>query len=274
MAITWDEIPNTAKSSEDSAELHFILMGGAEDSSLINRPTARALAIAFSDLIFDGLFRQGVAIAEIGPVTYECTITYGTSDKSDSDGGEGNFSWTFDTTGATKHVTHAISHQASYVPAGKTADNHNGIIGFKKNGDADGVDVQDRAFKWTETHRLSLGSFGFTYASVLGAYTGQVNSGTFRGKPAYTVLFAGASGGVAPDNLDRVDITYNFEYQPTDNSIAVGDISVGTKVGWDVASVCYTPTDETNGISAAPYQVDVDRVFKAFNFSALGIGTT
>jgi hypothetical protein len=87
------------------------------------------------------------------------------------------------------------------------------------------------------------------------------------------VCFGGAAGGVSKDDSSVVEITYQFEYKPAEENVTVGDITVPSKYGWDVASACYSPTDGTNGISAKPYQVDVDRVMYAFNFSALGIGS-
>ena len=190
MAITWGEIPNSAKTTKDSTELHFLLDGGSDSIELADPIVARAFALGYSSAIFNGLYRSDLSLDERGPLLYEATITYGLPDTKEPEAGDSK--WSFDTTGATRRVTHAIQHIASYVPSGRVVTDHNGVIGFKKSGEADGVDVPDRSFKWQENRQLLMGSYGFAYATVLGAYTGLVNSAPFRGFPAYTVLFGGA----------------------------------------------------------------------------------
>ncbi len=275
MAITWKEIPNSAKHASDSIELRYHLAGEpGVDTTLANRAVAYALAQGYSAQIYLGLYRGIITLDEKGPLLYEVTVPYGMLEQG-SVGGE-YWSWKFDTTGATKHITHALSHIASYVPAGKTASDHKGAIGFKKNGEVEGVDITDRAFKWSETHHLPISSYSFTYATILGAVTGQMNNAVFRGKAAYTVKFQGASGGISGKDPAFLEITYNFEESPSEANITVGDITVTSKLGWDIASVCYEAQDDDTAkqISTNPYQVDVDRVLYAFDFSILGIGTT
>jgi hypothetical protein len=171
MAITFDEIPGTAVIEKGSVRIKYLMAGGAGDEHLANRITARALALAYTPLLFGNLFRNSVELSEKGPLLYEIDAAFGVVKEPTA----GEFKWTFDTTGGTKHVTHAKQHIASYIKgaSGATgAANHNGAIGWKTGGEVEGVDIPDRAFKWTETHQLLLANFGFTYASVLGDYSG------------------------------------------------------------------------------------------------------
>ena len=275
MAIKFEEIPGTAVVETGSVKQKYLMTGGSGDVVLANRISAYALAKAYTPVLFGNLYRSGIELTEKGPLIYEVDVAYGTSPNKEPKAG--NFTWGFDTTGGTKHMTHGKQHVASYVSSGGTAENHNGAIGWKEGGEVEGVDVPDRAFKWTETHQLLLADFGFTYASILGDYSGWVNSSTFRGKPAFTVLFGGGVGGPMNEDPDLCEITYHFEYQPTKSNFTIGSgadaITVASKVGWDALSICYTSKDGTNSLSVKPKQVDVDRVFDAFDFSLLGIGT-
>ncbi len=276
MAITFDEIPGSAQISTGSAKLKYLMAGQAGDTQLANRITAYALALGSSPVLFGSLFRSSVELTEKGPLLYEVDVDYGTSPNKEPEAG--NFKWAFDTTGGTKHITHAKEHIASHVKSGGTVEEHNGAIGWKEGGEVEGVDVPDRAFKWTETHQLLLADFGFTYASILGDYSGWVNSSTFRGKSAYCVMFGGGVGGPMDEDPDLCEITYHFEYQPTATNFTIGTgtdaITIASKIGWDVLSICYTSKEGTKGLSVKPKQVDVDRVFDDFDFSLLGIGTT
>jgi len=275
MAIRFDEIPNTAVIETGSVKLKYLLTGSAGDAALANRITAYALAKAYTPVLFGNLFRSSVDLTEKGPLIYEVDVAYGTSPNKEPKAG--NFKWAFDTTGGTKHVTHGKQHVGSYVASGGTVEQHNGMIGWKEDGEVEGVDVPDRAFKWTETHQLLLADFGFTYASILGDYSGWVNSAPFRGKAAYCVMFGGGVGGPMEEDPDLCEITFHFEYQPTATNftIGIGDdaITIPSKVGWDVLSICHAPKEGSKSLTVKPKQVDVDRVFDAFNFSLLGIGT-
>ncbi len=276
MAIKFGEIPGSVQITTGSVKAKYLMTGQASDTQLANRITAYALAKAYTPVLFGSLYRSNVELTEKGPLIYEVDVTYGTSPNKEPKAG--NVKWSFDTTGGTKHITHNKQHIGSYVPSGGTVEPHNGAIGWKEGGDVDGVDVPDRAFKWTETHQLLLADYGFTYASILGEYSGWVNSSTFRGFDAYCVLFGGAQGGPMDEDPDLCEITYHFEYQPTATNFTIGVgtdiITVPSKVGWDVISICYTAKEGTKSLSVKPKQVDVDRVFDPFNFSLLGIGTT
>lgn len=269
MPIIWDQRPTGVRhgTNPDSLTVPFILKG--ETSPTI----AKAMALGNSPVMWGNLYRASISMDDIGAGCWNVDVNYGPPEKKQPE--EGDFKWSFDTTGATKHITQALQHIASYVPSGGTIEPHHGAIGFVKNEKPEGVDVPDRAFKWTETRQLLLADYGFTYSTVLGEYTGRMNNATFRGFPAYTVRFDGASGGQSSKDPLLLEVTYHFVVSPSESNVAVDTITVTDKAGWDIASVCYEPNEETSpkSITQKPYQVDVDRVLKTFDFANLGIGT-
>jgi hypothetical protein len=267
MAITWGERPNGIKRNINSLTIGYILAG------VTDKDIAYALAAGYSATIAGGLLRQDIDLQENTFDSWKVDVTYGTSETKKPE--VGDFKWSFDTTGKTKHITQALAHVNSYVPSGATAVNHKGAIGVTDEGEVQGVDVPDKTFKWTETWQLLLADYGFSYSSILGDYTGRMNSGTFRGKPAYTVLFDGAVGSQSAKDPLILEVTYHFEYSQTLSGVTVGDITGIAKDGWNYAWVRYEQSVDASAkkLTLKPCQVDVDRVLEYFDFSLLGIGT-
>ncbi len=264
--ITWGERPGTAKVSKDSATLNYVLSG------VTDRTIAYALAAGYSSVLFGGLFRSDVQVNQIGPDLFHCDISYGPAAKKEPQAGD--WSWNFDTTGATKHITHGIAHVATYPTTGAPYD-HKGLIGVSSDG-VEGVDVPDKAFKWSETHQLLLADYGFTYSTILGQYTGQKNTATFRGFPAGTVRFDGSSGGQSSKDPIIAEYNYNFAVSPDETGLTIGAITGIAKTGWDYLWVrCAEKTDSTlKTTTLTPVQVEVEKVMNSFDFALLGIGTS
>ena len=266
MAITWGERPNSAKISTDAATFSYVLTGVSD------RIIAKTLAAGYSSALWGDLYRSSIDVEEAGPELFYCDVHYGTPDKKEPEAGE--YKWTFDTTGATRHITQGIAHVATYPAPGKTPIDHQGAIGVTDNG-VEGTDVPDRAFKWTETHFLLLASYGFAYATVLGAYTGQSNTTTFRGFPAGTVRFNGASGGQSSKDPTLLEVTFHFEVSPNESNLSIGEITDISKKGWEYLWVTYREEKDaiSNTTRLVPMQVDIEQVHYAFPFTALMIGS-
>jgi hypothetical protein len=82
---------------------------------------------------------------------------------------EGEWDFSFDTTGGTGRITQAIRNKGNY---GRTGDvlfppDFKGAIGVTDDG-VEGCEVPLRTFKWTETHDLPLSLVVFTsYSAIL-----------------------------------------------------------------------------------------------------------
>lgn len=267
MAITWGERPNSMTSAVDSATKHYVLTGTTVEA------VALALAVGYSAAMYQGLYRSDVKLKQAGPDLWYVEVPYGPPQKKKPE--DGDFSWSFDTTGGTKHLTHALDHVADYQPAGKGAIDHNDAIGVNEDGDVEGVDVIDHAFKWTESRRLLLADYGWAYSAILDDMTGAVNNAEFRGKAAKTVLFAGATGGQSQKDPLFLDVIYNFTYSRSASGLTIGTITGIAKAGHDYLWVRYETADggAAKKLTQTPRQVDVERVYETADFSTLGIGT-
>ncbi len=268
MSITWGERPGSREtaSNPDSATLHYVLTGTNSEI------TARFLAMGNSPAMYDTLYRTGIALKDVGAMLWDVTVSYGPRQKKEPEAGD--FSWSFDTTGGTKHITHALEHIQSYVPAGDTAADHKGAIGVTDDA-VEGTDVIDHSFKWKENHNLLLANYGWAYSSYLDDMTGKANDATFRGKAAGTVLFAGATGGQSSKDPLLLALTFNFEYSRPVVNLTVGDITNINKGGHEYWWVEYKKADggAAKRLATIPKQVNIERVLDEADFSTLGIGT-
>lgn len=230
----------------------------------------RAYAIAATPVIYDGLFRQHIAVKAQGGGMWRVEVQYGPIEPPKLN----EYSIRFDTTGGTARITHAKEHIQSYAPSGKTAPDHKGAINVADDGRVEGTDIVVPQFKWSEDWTLDAAVANWSYAQVLKALTGKVNAGTFRGFTAGHVLFEGATGGASSQSPDKVQLTFNFVHQDSATGITVGDITNIQKVGWQYSWVEYARADDTtaNALTSRPLAVHIERVYDTADFGLLLIG--
>jgi hypothetical protein len=266
MAYTFGRRPAGIETHNEGATIPYVLTGEAD------AVTARAYVIANTPKTFSTLYRKSVKMEHLGAGIWNADIEYATNSAA-REPAAGNYNWSFDTTGQSRRITQGLQHIATY-PSSGAPYNHHGAIGVTDNS-VEGVDVPDKAFRWSETWQLALASYGFFYSSILGELTGRINASYFRGFPGGTVRFDGAAGAASREDQSLLEITYNFTVSPSESGMTVGSISGISKTGWDYLWVRYQQQDNatTKVTELTPVQVEVDRVSWAFNFSLLGIGT-
>ena len=121
-------------------------------------------------------------------------------------------------------------------------------------------------FKFSETHIFSPGTITTQFKKNIAEMTGRMNSMLFRGYEPGEVLFLGASGQRQGDDPeDMWSITYNFAVSLNQSYIAIGDLTVSYKRGWDYLWAQYKPADVTHGtvkrIVNKPIAAFVERVY-------------
>lgn len=267
--IQWGERPGTIRSSSnpESLTVGYVLNGVQLEA------TAMALALGLSSALYLNLYRSNVALTGVGPLLWHVDVTYGPYEKKEPEAGD--FKWSFQTGGGSRHITQAISTTNRYPAA--TAVDHEGTIGLNENLDVEGVDIPEAAFEWTEDRKLLLASYGWTYSQTVGDLTYTVNDAAFRGKPAGSVLFKGASGSQSAKDPLLLELTYTFAYTPNITNKTVGKITGIAKKGWEYLWVEYKTVDAPAGkpkLPKRPSQVNVEKVYESGDFSLLGIGTT
>jgi len=234
---------------------------------------ARAALGTESPTTYGGLVRRSY---EVDPISVDSedpdrslwlgTVRYGPRRRS-PETGESVFS--FDTGGGTLHITQSIANVGRYPP---DAVDHHGAIGVH-GGAVEGVDITVPVYNFSETHYLDEAYVTGAYKLMLFDLTGKVNNATFKGLPAGTVLFLGASGSRRSET--DWEITFRFAASPNRTNITIGNITGIRKKGWEYLWVTYK--DEEDGSSAELAKnikaVYVEQVYEYGDFSQLGIGT-
>lgn len=194
----------------------------------------------------------------------------------------------FDTGGATQHITQAIPSDT--FPEGEhrfgtqalAAPNMFGAIGV--DGDSvQGVDIVVPQLTWTETYDVPAVYVTTAYIKSLSSLTGTVNAAAFRGFAAGEVLFTGASGSQQWDE-DKGDGPWNLSYKfiasanqgpgKTFSAITIGDVEDIEKDGHDYLWVRYEDAVSENVLLKRPKFVYVNKVYRRANFESLGIGVS
>lgn len=230
----------------------------------------KTYAVAATPMIFKGLFRQDIQAKSLGGGMFHVDVTYGQIQQPQ----QGSYRISYDTTGATAHVTQAKEHLNDYPSA--SAPNHGGALNVEDHR-AEGVDIVIPAFRWTEEHTLPISIAGWTYSQTLAALTGMVNNATFRNFAAGEVLFTGAQASYSSDaeNAMEVQIAYNFEHQPSLSNVTFGTVTGVYKTGHQYLWFEHEVQEDTTAYRAKSPLIAVhrERLYDSANFGLLQIGS-
>jgi len=177
--------------------------------------------------------------------------------------------YSFSTGGGTQHVTQSIA-TISATPVTGTAPDFKGAIGVSKDA-VEGVDLTVPVYNFSERHIKANADIDDAYKAALFALTATVNAATFRGFAAKQVLFLGAAGESRND--DEWEIRFDFAASPNQTSIAVGDITVPAKAGWEYLWVLYSEVEDTvaKALVRQPIAAYVEQVYNTGDFDGLEI---
>jgi len=187
---------------------------------------------------------------------------------------EGDFDFSFDTTGGTYKRTQAIQNKANYAhpDSPNPAPDYGGAIAVTDQG-VEGCDVPGRSFKWTETHTMPLAVIAFTaYSSILEALTGTKNAAQFRGRPAHSVIFHGAQGG--KKDAETAEVTFSFEAGENITAGTFGVFEDVDKEAWDFIWFGYEEKedDDAKKLVRKAISCHVEEVVPEADWDAMGIG--
>ncbi len=297
MAITITEDVDSRESTvgdNPTVTLHYTLEGTDDDLAAKAAMLAEAPAtydnLTRGDVRVDPVYVDDVAIEGI----WQCEVAYGNVTALPFD-----YAVRFDTSGGTQHITQALlpeSVNTYKAPWHQVAANHHGAIGVTGSGDdmtVEGTDIVAPVYRWTETHQQPDEIVTPTYREKLFVLTGRFNEAFFREYLPGEVLFLGASGsktGYSPlhgGDTEWWEISYSFGVQLTvgvlderlnvdrPESIAIGEIVVAQKYGWDYLWVEYkkfTATQAAAGMEVKAAAAHIERVYRPGDFSWLEIG--
>lgn len=231
-----------------------------------NVNTANAFAIASTPsiigTIYGILYRQDIRIRKSAYNHWMLEVPYGPRKAI-----TGDFTWDFDTTGGTVHITQAKAEVGRFPAA--SAPNQKGAIGVDGD-EVKGTEIVVPAAKLNVNFRHPLGVITIPQFKFLYGITGTVNSDVFMTFAPGEVLFLGARGSDGTDA--EATVSYQFAVSKNESGFAIGDITGINKKAWEVAWIKYKSEIVTSGGEERPTRepefVYVDRVYNEVPFAA------
>ena len=219
---------------------------------------------------FLNLPRRDVRLEPAGPELWDGEASYAPVSNEFEPPQTGESVFAFDTGGGTQHITHSLATVATYAAPGQTAPGFQGAIGVTADS-VEGVDIVVPVYQFSETHVFPDAAVTDSYKNTLMIMTGRVNSDTFRGFAAGSVLFLGAAGSQRGDG--DWEITFRFAVSVNLSAINVGPITNISKKGWEYLWVRYEDAEDgaAQAIVKRPVAAYVERVYLELPFSVLGL---
>ena len=236
---------------------------------------AYAHAIANTDATIGALTRQNLEV-EDGEAnnTFIVDVEYGWPNYQAPDPpATGNSSFSFEIGTETANIKISPNTISGDAPDARPVPETKGYINITEDG-VDGVDVLVPTYRFSETHYKAVADVDAEYKGAVFALISKTNDASFKGFAAGEVIFLGARG--AKRGADDWEITYEFAAAPNATSIAVGDITVAAKKGWEYLWTMNEPADDQDAgvLSREPIAAFVEELYPPGDFSALEIGTT
>jgi hypothetical protein len=221
--------------------------------------------------------RKGIAIKGIGKQCFECTGEYTTlvpATGGDGGGSENDSNFQFvpgsiawDTTGATEHITSALSERV----VGGDADNFEGAINVQGTS-VQGIDKIVPALKYSETWIMPA-QIGLSVDFVKAVYTltGTVNASQFRAFAPGEALFVGARAQWSGDQ-PYTTVTFDFNARANNPLYYVKGLPQTTKEGWEYPWVVYAPFESATGLLVQkPRSLIIDQIYEKKDWTTLRI---
>jgi hypothetical protein len=210
------------------------------------------------------LYRGDIRVDPNGHANWTVTANYTTRNRQ-----TGNYTWSFDTTGATVRVTTARQHVASFPADEANPDPHKGTIGVTKDGNVEGTDITIPVLKLQVQFKHPLGVVSLPFAKKLARLTGTTNSAAWLDSnfQAGELLFLGAQGSDGSDA--EAELNYIFAASENVTDLSFGAISNVIKDGHHFAWVEYEDAVSEGGEAATKAKrVHVEQVYGEANFAS------
>jgi hypothetical protein len=242
---------------------------------------------------FGGLPRDRIDIEPVYVDTssssgeWTATLTYTLSSASQTSAptaDTGDEVYSFDTGGATEHISYALDIIEGQAPTGQPVPDTGGAIGYDGER-VQGLDVTSRRHEMQVQFYVAQTNMTQAFQDKLYLLTGHVNSDAIeiptgagtavRSFGAGTVLFQGASGSVR--GVGDWEITARMAAVPN-VATGAGQLVIGATngvyvqftngvSGWDYVDVRWTEATNTAGLIAVPAYAHILRVYPRASFT-------
>lgn len=267
MAIQFIRPPDGIDTSASPpTEDHTFILIGTDDKNIANAYAHGATpAVVINN--YGVLYKQDIQLTRTAYNHWEIRVPYAVPKNE-----VGEWTWDFDTTGGTVHLTQAREEIGRYPAA--TAPDQQGAIAVD-GGEVKGIEIVIPAMKINVQYKHPMGQLTLAQAKYLSNITGTVNGDPFLSFAPGEVLFLGARGSDGTEA--EVSVSYSFAMAANVPGMTIGSIAGVAKQGWQVAWIRYQDTivqaDGKDNACRVPKYVYVDRVYDVIPMGiALGFG--
>ena len=264
MAVDVEELKGRG-GTDKSLKRSYLVTGTSDEAAVLDAIYDEAPG-RIADLPLEGIW-----ISEDKDLTdtYWAEATYGITDKDDP--AEDSVEYRFSYQAPSYQITQSLETIASYAATG-TAEDFKGAINVVSDGNkrrVEGFNLAPPPVTFTLAYFPANGTVSTAYQLLLEGLVGKVNSTTYKGRAAGSLMLAAANGGAR--NNAGWSIDFGFAYIPNLTSIPVGDITVSAKDGMDLLWAYYADEPGDNIIAKRPKYAYVERVFYRADFNVLGL---
>lgn len=175
------------------------------------------------------------------------------------------------------HVYQSLETIATYRNTSvypTAAVNWGGAINVVNDGGrnrVEGMQLATPAENFKLTYVTSNAVVNGAYQNLVNSLCGKVNSTTFRGYPAGSIMLVRAEGGRNSAGVWTLD--FGFALSENATNIPVGAITVSAKDGWDLLWVYYVTSKDNTANSSAkiPGAAYIERVYKRADLNLLNL---
>ena len=264
MPITIEELKGRGGTDKNLTR-KYLVSGTADEAEVLNTlldTVPKYLA---------GMPFQGFGIKEDDDLdqTYFCEANYGFDEKKEPE--EDAVEYRFNYQAPSFQVYQSLQTINSYAASG-SAEDFKGAINVVTDGNkmrVEGFSLSPPPVTFSLIYYPANGTISPTYQLLIESLVGKVNSTTFKGRSAGSLMLAMAQGGAR--NNAGWSLELGFSYSPNLTNIPVGDITVGTKDGMDLLWAFYTDKPGTKLNLKVPKFAYVERIFYRDDFNKLAI---
>lgn len=173
---------------------------------------------------------------------------------------------------ATEKMIRSKSVVTSAVSGGDPAPSRDNLIRINSDGQPEGTDVLRPVFTFAYTATLTDTQVESTYEAAWLAAAGTVNSATYKGYAAGTLLFQDLAA--EPRTQGGYNVRIEFGYRPNETSIDIGDgMTLASLQGWDYLDINPEPSfdDTIDAVIAVAGSYYVHRLYDRVSWGDLGV---
>lgn len=275
MPVTIQERQTGRRYSGRQASREYIIRGAASE------PEARSELLASIPGTVGGFDRinDDCDIEEIAEGIYIGTGVWGVSGLQNQQPID-SFQISFDISGVQQRITQSRSTVNRYARPGKTAKDFKGAINVASDGTVEGTDIVIPCLSFQMTYTFAESAVNEAYIDTLTQVVGTVNSDSFKGLAAGTLLLTKVNGNKRSKVNETTqavewvwDITFGFSASRNETSLTVGDITGIEKKGWEYLWVYYEEVEDSTNkvVRKIPVSAYVEQVYTESNYSLLAI---